>query len=265
MALAGHGPCSLVCSAGLVLASLLHAFFWQDVFFWLLFFASGLYLLRYGRSYCAGIAFALCICKFHLLIGLGVMLLARKEWKAICSGIVSTALFLVACFAIEGRSWPILYNVIINLPTFSPAAIRMPNIYGLVARFPHALLLELLLSTVTVSALWFACRRVPLSVAGALASAAGLLMAHHAYAYDCLLLLPLCVIVAREKQWPEWMRLAAIVLLSPVLVFMLVSNYSIVMQLLVCAFVVTAMILSPGIQLSSTRLAASNANATPTK
>ncbi|MBV8808094.1 MAG: DUF2029 domain-containing protein [Acidobacteriaceae bacterium] len=227
-------------------------FYGQEVLFWLLLFASGLYLLRRGHCYAAGITFALCICKFHLLIGLGVMLLARREWKTIFGGILSTAFLLMMCFALEGPTWPTLYGANMRLPEFSPATNRMPDVYGLVARFPHGLMLEILLSAVIASALWFACRRTSLTVAGALASATGLLMAHHSQGYDCLLLLPLCVIVAREGRLPEWIRLAAVLLLSPVLLFTLASDYSIIAQLLVCVFVIAALILSPAIQLSLT-------------
>jgi hypothetical protein len=226
-------------------------FFGQDVLLWLLLFALGLYLLQCGRSYSAGIAFSLCICKFHLLIGLGVMLLARKEWKTIFTGILSTVILVMACFAIEGSTWPALYEVIIKSPGFSPATNCMPDVYGLVARFPHGLVLEILASAVISSALWFACRRASLTVAGALASAAGLLMAHHAYGYDCLLLLPLCVIVRREVRFPEWMRFTALLLLSPAL-FSSSASGSILAQVLVCVFVIAAIILTPPIQLSST-------------
>lgn len=240
-------------------------FFGQDVLFWLLFFALGLYLLRRGYSYTAGIAFAFCICKFHLLIGLAVVLLARKEWKTIFTGILSTVILLMACFVLEGAIWPALYWAIIRLPSFSPATNIMPDVYGLVASFPHGIILEFLVSTVVASALWFACKRVSLTVAGALASAAGLLVAHHAYAYDCLLLLPLCVIVRREMRFPEWMQFTALLLLSPALLFTLASNCSMLAQVVVCVFVITAIILSPGIQLSSTRLVTAKANATHTR
>jgi hypothetical protein len=226
-------------------------FFGQDVLLWLLLYALGLSLLRRGYSYTAGIAFALCICKFHLLIGLGVMLLARKEWKTIFAGILSTAILMMACFAIEGPTWPALYEVIVKSPGFSPATNLMPDVYGLVARFPHGLELEILVSAAISFALWFACRRASLTVAGALASAAGLLMAHHAYGYDCLLLLPLCVIVRRELRFPEWMRFTALLLLSPALFFTLASP-SILAQVFVCVFVIAAIILTPAPPSSTT-------------
>lgn len=214
-------------------------FYGQDVLVWLLFFALGLHLLRGGHSLGAGIAFALCICKFHLLIGLGIMLLARKEWKAISAGVLSTAVLLSASFAVEGAKWPCLYLGVIELPGFSPSTNLMPDVYGLVARFPDALLWEILLSGAIAFLLWFACRRSTVSVAGALAAAAGLLFAHHAYGYDCVLLLPLCVIVAQNHRLPQWIQLVAVFLLSPFF-NILFGGCSVAAQLLVCSFVAFA-------------------------
>lgn len=217
-------------------------FYGQDVLVWLLFFALGLRLLERGRSFEAGVTFTLCICKFHLLVGLGIMLLARKEWKAITAGVLSTAILVAACFAVEGRTWPHLYRAVIERPGFSPSTNLMPDIYGLVARFPHALLLEILLSGAVASLLWFACRRTTVSVGGALAAAAGLLFAHHAYDYDCVLLLPLCVIVAQNYRLPQSMQLSAVFLLSPFF-NILVWSYSGLAQLLVCSFVAFAIVI----------------------
>ena len=76
---------------GWSLPGCLGLFYGQDVLFFWLFFSAGIYLLTQRRTYASGVAFALCICKFHLLIGLAIMLLARKEWQAIGSTALTTA------------------------------------------------------------------------------------------------------------------------------------------------------------------------------
>lgn len=52
----------------------------QDEPFWLLFFAAGLLLMENKRPRSAGVSFALCICKFHLALGIPILLAAQKRW-----------------------------------------------------------------------------------------------------------------------------------------------------------------------------------------
>jgi hypothetical protein len=133
--------------------------------------------------------------------------------------------------------WLGSYRKVTALPEFSVALQRMPDLYGLAYRSSHVVAVEAILIVVVAACLWLACTRVPLGMAGALACGVGLLLAHHAYGYDCVLLLPLCVMVAEEKRFPIELRLLALVLLSPVLLLLLASPYSLAGQILVAGFV----------------------------
>ena len=64
--------------------------FGQDLPFWMMFFAT------------AGVVFSLCICKFHLALGIPVMLAAQKRWKTLFAGLAGFLVLIAACFLIEG-------------------------------------------------------------------------------------------------------------------------------------------------------------------
>ena len=59
--------------------------------------------------------------------------------------------------------------------------------------------------------------------AKALGTACGLLVSHHAYCYDALLMLP-ALLLAYEEPHPEWLRTWALVLFTPVPYLSLLSN-----------------------------------------
>src|ERR1035441_7265684 len=97
----------------------------------LMFFSGGLWLMEKKRPWSAGIVFALCICKFHLALGIPVMLVAQKRWKTLIAGTVTGVVLIASCFLIEGPSWPLQYAMSSQIPAFSPAPSRMPNLHGL--------------------------------------------------------------------------------------------------------------------------------------
>ena len=72
---------------------------------------------------------------------------------------------------------------------------------------------------------WWLCRRLPLPSVFTLALAGGLLLGHHAYIYDALLILP-ALMVRGEETYPEWLRKWALVLFTPVpYLFLLTDMY----------------------------------------
>ena len=215
----------------------------QDVPFWLMFFGVGLLLLEKKRPWIAGVAFSLCICKFHLALGIPIMLAAQKRWKTLIAGTVAFSLLLAASFVIEGPRWLLEYWKMSKLPGFSPAAERMPNLHGLASWLPWASATEIICATAIMLLLWAMCRGgADLGMAGAAAAACGLLVGHHSYAGDCALLIPLAVLTIQRQGMPGWLKVWAILLLSPAIVFLLISQKSFVGQVLIAAFAVTAII-----------------------
>ncbi len=212
----------------------------QDTPFWLLWVALGLLLLERGRPRLAGVVFALCICKYHLSYGLPILLLAQKRWNALVSACAAGAVLVAACFALEGWTWPAQY--VAQFPMFSPAAFRMPNLHGIAYWFPWPVAVETVLSIAVVALLWMVCRRTPnLGVAGAAAAAAGLLLGGHGYANDCALVAPMLVFTIQRDGAPRWLKLWAVLLLTPAIALLLATGKPLVGQILVVGFVVTAL------------------------
>jgi hypothetical protein len=197
----------------------------QDTPFWLVEVAIGLWLLERGKPRLAGLVFALCICKFHLSLGIPILLLAQKRWSALASGAAATAVLVAACFAIEGPSWPARYMEGFRMPVFSPAAYRMLNLHGLAYWTPWPVPVEIILAVGVIAMLWIICRRAPsLGVAGACAVAGGLLLGGHAYANDGALLIPLMAFTISRDSVPGWLKFWAIVLMTPIPILVLVSD-----------------------------------------
>ena len=217
--------------------------FGQDIPFWLMFFAAGLLLMERKRPWIAGIAFSLCICKFHLALGIPVMLVAQKRWKTLIGGAVAFSVLIASCFVIEGPGWLLQYRKMSQLPQFSPAEARMPNLYGIASWLPWPTTAEIAGAIAIILLLWAACRSgLDLGTAGAAAAGCGLLLAHHSYARDCGLLLPLSVLTIQRHALPHWLKVLAVLMLSPVPVLLLVSQRPFIGQVLIAGFVVTAIV-----------------------
>jgi hypothetical protein len=215
----------------------------QDVPFWLMFFAAGLLLMEKKKPWIAGIAFSLCICKFHLALGIPVLLVAQKRWKTLIGGAIAFSVLIASCFLIEGPGWLLQYMKMSQLPEFSPAAARMPNLHGLASWLPWPTTAEMAGAVAIILLLWAACRGgLDLGTAGAAAAACGLLLGYHSYAGDCGLLIPLSVLTIQRHALPHWLKVWAVLLLSPVTVLLLVSRRSFIGQVLIAGFVVTAIV-----------------------
>jgi hypothetical protein len=217
--------------------------FGQDVPFWLMFFTGGLLLIERKRPWSAGVVFSLCICKYHLALGIPVMLAAQKRWRTLIAGAIAVLASIAACFLIEGPEWPRQYAKMLQMPTLSPAPERMPSLYGIASWLPWTAVTEIVCAIAIVLLLWMACRgNTDLGMAGAAAAACGLLLGHHAYAGDCALLIPLSVLTLQRQSAPPWLKIWAVVLLSPAPTLLLVSQRPLLGQVLIAAFVVTAII-----------------------
>jgi hypothetical protein len=211
----------------------------QDTPFWLFFLAAGFALLQRGRATLAGIVLALCLCKFHLAAGIPIVLVARRCWHPLLAGAVTTVLLLCSCFLIEGAQWPARYLAIFDHPRMSPAAERMPNFRGLAHWTPWPHVVEGLLAILFIWLLWLAARRViDTGLLAALAAAGGLLLAPHGYGNDCLLLIPFITFWIAEKGAPEFIRVWAILMMSPAPLLVLASDKPLAGQIMISGFVV---------------------------
>jgi hypothetical protein len=207
----------------------------------MLFFATGMALLERGRTALSGMMFALCICKYHLAFPLLVLLIVQRRWNTLIAGALTTAALLAACFAIEGPGWPHAYLRFAARPDFSPGARDMPNLNGLTSWLPGAPWPEISVAVVCILLLWFVSRRASPVFAGAATMACGLLLSHHAYIGDCLLLGPLAVVVFQSRAFPLWLRAWAVYMVTPVLMFAVASVRPYIGQTALVGFVLSAM------------------------
>lgn len=213
----------------------------QDIAFWLMFFAAGLLLLERKRPWAAGVAFALCICKFHLALGIPIMLAAQKRWKTMIAGAGVVSALIASCFLIEGREWPLRYLEMSQMKGFPSVPVRMPDLYGLAAWLPWKTATVIICSCALVVLLWIAFRGVnDLGMAGAVAAAGGLVLSPHGLAYDCALLIPLAVLTVQRPDMPPWLKVWAVLLISPTPILLLASQKPLLGQILIVAFVVAA-------------------------
>jgi hypothetical protein len=218
-------------------------YYGQDVSFWLMFYALGLLLLRKERPIAAGIAFSLCIPKYHLAVGIPILLLATRNWKALAAGAAATLALLASCFFIEGPDWPRQYLGMLQLSKFSPAPQRMPSLYGLASWTPSALVLETVAGAVVAWLLYRACRMTAGNgFAGAAAAASGLLLGHHAFAFDCALLIPLLTLTIFCPPTSVPLQAWALLLVSPAPALLFGSPFPWLGQLLAVGFVVAALV-----------------------
>lgn len=189
--------------------------FGQDTAFFLLFVTVGLRLLQSKRDFAAGLVFSLCGAKFHLALGIPVFLLARRRWGALGGGLAGALVQLAVSFAAEGWGWPARLLRLSSIGDFSPAPMRMPNLLGLTHSLPFGGYIEAVLALLALAAVWLIARRAPLTVGATAAVTAGLLVSHHAYIYDGVLLLPACALALRLPV-PRMLRYWALLLCVPI-------------------------------------------------
>ncbi len=196
----------------------------QDTGLFLFMVTVGLRLLQSKRDFAAGLLFSLCAAKFHLALGIPVFLLARRKWGALAGGLAGGLVQLAISFAAEGQQWPARLKQLSSISDFSPSPWRMPNLLGLTHWLPYGGVLEALLAVSVIAAVWIVSRRSALTIGATAAVIGGLLVSHHAYVYDAVLLLPACALALRLPL-PTAVRYAALALCVPIPYVLLMQEH----------------------------------------
>ena len=211
--------------------------FGQDSVLFLFFVAAGLRLVLNGHDFSAGLVFSLCASKPHLALLLPVALVATRRFTALLGGTAGGIVLVGLSFALEGSQWLNRLLALTRLPDFDPAPDRMPNMRGLLSFFGSSLTVEAALAVMTIAAVWFPSRRMPLNRAFPLVLAAGLMLSHHAYSYDALLLIP-ALLMPFDQDSPEWLRVWAFVLLTPIPYLLLLTSAELPAHLLITGYTI---------------------------
>jgi hypothetical protein len=169
------------------------------------------------------LVWSLALIKFHLCFGLILALILGRHWRSLtgfAAGGLGLAMFSVALAGREGVVHYVSMLTNRNLERLSPGPQQMTNIQGLVANFGvESLWFALACAALTLALLARAAWRAPLQLALSAGLAGGLFLAPHVYLYDTTaLLLPL--ILAIQAGQPKPLRLAAFVLIAPIVPLM---------------------------------------------
>jgi hypothetical protein len=209
----------------------------QDTVIFLFFVSFGISLLIRERDFLGGLAFSACLAKPHLALLVPVLLIAQRRWSALLGGAVGTLLAIAVSFWVEGRDWLFRMLALAKLPEFDPAGDHMPNLRGLLTFFGAGLSVEICLGVAIVAAIWFLSRSQPLPVMGALVLAGGLLLSHHAYFYDAVLLMPALFLPFQERAL-EWMRNWALLLFTPAPYLLLLAGVGLIVHIAISGYTV---------------------------
>jgi hypothetical protein len=82
---------------------------------------------------------------------------------------------------------------------------------------------ESVTAVLVLAAVWFISRRSTLVAGAAAAMLGGLLVGHHAYVYDCVLMMP-ALALSRESGAPRFLARWAVALVTPVPYLLLMSS-----------------------------------------
>lgn len=172
-------------------------------------FVLALAALKRDRPLVAGLALAIALIKFHLVLPFVFVLLLRRQWRVLFGFAAGSAIFVALCAAIAGAAqftaYPRLLMTMQWLPDggFDPR--RMPNIRGLIALLTgHELPLAALIVIALVVLIWTAltCRSLDADTACAAGLTAALVVTYHLYVYDlALLVIPLAVLAIKAHRW----------------------------------------------------------------
>jgi hypothetical protein len=152
-------------------------------------------LLESRRTFLAGLLLALLWVKFQFLPAFLLLLVMRREWRALAGfGAASAAILLpvAAQLQLYAASLPQMARSV----GFMPCRECMPNLYAFIPSVSIAAIVSATAVLITATQL----RRKPLGNAFALAAVTALLASMHAHGYDCGLLFLAVTLAARDSS-----------------------------------------------------------------
>jgi hypothetical protein len=194
----------------------------QDVALVLLLAALAVRQARAGRDVPAGLLVAACAIKFHFFVFVPVALFGAKRWKMLAAAAAGVTAELLLSFAVQGPDWPREYIRFLLSPNARPAPYTLPNLRGLAMAWEMPGWLESLLLVLTVASFLALLARARMSFRTRMAFAivGGLLVSHHAFIQDCLLLMVVLAWVGRRSP----LRVPVALLLTPLPYYLLLSE-----------------------------------------
>jgi len=215
--------------------------FGQDSILFLFFMTLGGWLLLRQRDFWAGVAFSICASKPHIAAILPLILVAQSRWQAVLGGVAGGVVIAALSFAAEGLDWTSRLMALTRLPDFDPASNRMPNLRGLLTFLGTGFVLEVVLSLLLAAGILMLCRRVSTRYGITLALSCGVLLSHHSYVYDCVLLIP-GFLLSFEPGYPKWLRIWALFLLTPIAYLLVLTDRELPGHLAITGYTIALLI-----------------------
>jgi hypothetical protein len=173
-------------------------------------------LIRRDLDFAAGLLLALCSIKFHLFLLLPVVLILHRRWRVIHGALAGGALLVSLSIVADSWQWPQHFLAVVSNPELHPHPERMPTLYGLLYMLGiHSRAAEIALSAGVAVWVGLLARRWGFEMSVGLALAGGLLVCHHAYVADTVLVLPALALFAINGA-PKPLQGATMVTVLPV-------------------------------------------------
>lgn len=216
----------------------------QDLGLLLALASAGYLLLDRRRPFAAGLVWSLCAIKAHLFLLVPVILLCRRQWRALSGGATGGALLVAMSFLAQGPQWIDEYRAILSSSELHPGLDHMPNLQAVrLALAPQAGDWFLWAGGLLIAALvaWIAWRDADWRRPFAYALAGSLAISYHAYMQDCLLLLLSFAIALRHVD-SKRLRIAWAIAVSPLTPLTLTAGtpWSAIPALLACGVIAAA-------------------------
>jgi hypothetical protein len=167
-----------------------------------------------GRHFAAGCVLSLCSIKYNLFLTFPLLIAGRRLWRFGGGAAAGAAVLWAVSISSGGWDWPRQYAAIIQLPNTTPDNSAMPNLNGLVSGLPHSVFWEAAGACLVVLAAWLVVRGKDISYAIAATLVSGLLVSHHAFLRDAVLLIPACLLMLSRATGTA-LRVVAILVLCP--------------------------------------------------
>lgn len=200
---------ALACAWSLPMA-LVFAFVREDTIL-LLVLALTLRLYK-QRPMLAGMLMSLLGIKFHLFLLLPLLFIAQRRWRMAAGFTAGCAALLGLSFAVAGPDWPVAMAKVIKTSTIEKQY-PLPNIRGILQSVTDSLIPEVIIAIIVAVVVFQLASRSGFEYGLCAALVGSLLVSHHAGIYDCVLLIPVLLILGGngETKSATW----CFVLLSP--------------------------------------------------
>ncbi len=174
--------------------------FAQDAPLFLLAIAAGVALHRKGHHFAAGLLLALLGMKPQVFLLIPVLLIAKHLWRSLAGLAAGAGVLLAGCYAVAGPNWTLSYFALLRANEKAQRSqTTMANLYGLLHdRVPFPLVWVGVAAALAIVCFWLAAPRLGFKEGLSLALAGSLLTSVHGFAYDCLFLFPLVLLLERE-------------------------------------------------------------------